>query len=80
MYVLESLQGHPFALRKKCLHSELFWSAFSPVWTEYGEIRSISAYFVRMRKNTDENHSEYGHFSRGVGSHFFMPYLKTSRD
>ena len=24
------------ALRKKCLYSEYFWSAFSRIWTEYG--------------------------------------------
>ena len=30
------------ALRKKYPYSELFWSAFSHIWTEYGEIRSIS--------------------------------------
>ena len=28
-------------LRKKCPYSELFRSAFSRIWTEYGEIRSI---------------------------------------
>ena len=30
-----------------------FWSAFSRIWTEYGELRSISLYSVRMRENTD---------------------------
>ena len=35
-------------LCKKCPYSELFWSAFSCVWTEYGEKRSISPYSVRM--------------------------------
>ena len=29
------------ALRKKCQFSELCWSAFSRIWTEYGEIRSV---------------------------------------
>ena len=29
------------ALREKCLYSELFWSVFSRIRTEYGEIRSI---------------------------------------
>ena len=28
------------------------------------EIRSISPYPVRMRENTDQNNSKYGHFSR----------------
>ena len=53
-------------LRKKCPYSELFWSAFSCIRTEYGEIRSISPYSVRMRENVDQNNSEYGHFSRSV--------------
>ena len=25
------------ALPKKCLYSELFWSTYSRIWTEYGE-------------------------------------------
>ena len=41
------------SLRKKCLYLEFFWSVFSRIWTEYGEIRSISPYAVRMRENTD---------------------------
>ena len=31
-----------------------FWSLFSHIRTEYGEIRSISPYSVRMRENTDQ--------------------------
>ena len=31
-----------------------FWSVFSRIWTEYGEIRSISSYSVQMRENTDQ--------------------------
>ena len=31
-----------------------FWSAFSRIWTKYGEIIRISPYSVRMRKNTDQ--------------------------
>ena len=51
-------------LRKKCRYTELFWSAFSRIWTEYGEILRISPYSVRMRENADQNNSEYGHFLR----------------
>ena len=40
-------------LRKKCPYSELFWSAFSRIRTEYGES-------VRIRENTDQNNSKYG--------------------
>ena len=31
-----------------------FWSVFPRIRTEYGEIRSISPYSVRMRENTDK--------------------------
>ena len=30
-------------LRKKCSYLELFWSVFSRIWTEYGEIQSIQS-------------------------------------
>ena len=52
-----------FTLREKCPYSEFFWSAFSRIWTEYGEIRSITSYSVQMRENTDPENSEYEHFS-----------------
>ena len=42
------------SLREKCLYSEFFWSVFSRIRTEYGEIL------------TDQKISEYGHFSRSV--------------
>ena len=57
-YLIES----QVSLRKNCLHSELFWSAFSRIWTEYEEILHISPYSVQMRENADQNKSEYGHF------------------
>ena len=50
------------SLRKKYPYSELFWSAFSRIRTQYGETRSISPYSVRMRENTDQNNSEYGYY------------------
>ena len=49
---------------KKCLNSELFWSVFSRIRTEYWDIQSISLYSVRMRENANQRNSEYGHFSR----------------
>ena len=51
-------------LREKCRYSEFFWSAFSCILTEYGEMRTISKYSVQMRKNVDQKNSEYWHFSR----------------
>ena len=53
-------------LRKRCLYLELFWSAFSHIWTEYEDIRSISPYSVRMRENADQYNSKYRHFLRSV--------------
>ena len=49
-----------------CPYSELFWSAFSRIRTEYEEIRSICLYSVRMRENADKNNSKYGHVLRCV--------------
>ena len=54
------------SLRKNCLYSELFWSAFPRIRTEYGEIRSICPYSVQMRENADQNNYEYVHFSSSV--------------
>ena len=47
------------SLSEKCLYSEFFWSVFSLIQTEYGDI-------VRIRENKDQKNSEYGHFSRSV--------------
>ena len=47
-----------------CPFLKLFWSVFSHIRTEYGEIWSTSSYSVRMLENTDQNNSKYGHFSR----------------
>ena len=52
------------ALRKKCLYLMLFWSILSLIWTKCGKILRISPYSVRMRENTDQNYSKYGHFLR----------------
>ena len=40
-----------WSLREKCPYSKLFWSAFSHIRTEYGEILRISPYSVRMQEN-----------------------------
>ena len=36
-----------------------FWSVFFHIWTEYGKIRSISPYSVRMRENMDQKKTTY---------------------
>ena len=60
------------SLHEKCLYSELFWSAFFLIWTEYGEILRISPYSVRMRENADQNNSEYGRFLRSESSKIIL--------
>ena len=55
-----------YSLREKCPYSEFFWFVFACIWTEYGEIWSISPYSVRMRENTDQKNSEYERFLRIV--------------
>ena len=52
------------SLREKRLYSVFFWSVFSRTRTKYKELMHISPYSIRMRKNTDQKNSEYGHFSR----------------
>ena len=52
-----------YILRKKCPWSELFWSLFSRIRTEYEEILCISPYSIRIGDDTDRNNSEYGHYS-----------------
>ena len=51
------------SLGKKCPYSELFWSVFSCIWTEYLRLR-ISPYSVQMQENTDQNNSAYGQILR----------------
>ena len=41
-------------MREKCLVRGFIWSVFSRIPTEYGEMRSISLYSVRMRENMDQ--------------------------
>ena len=38
-----------------------FWSVFSCIWTEYGEI--LSPFTVQMRGNADQKNSKYRYFS-----------------
>ena len=54
------------SMREKYPYLELFCSVFSRIRTEYGEIRSISQYSVRMQENMDQNNSEYGHLVRSA--------------
>ena len=61
-----------YTVRKKCPYSEFFWSTFSRIRTEYGEIQCTSPYSVRLWENTDQKDSEYGLFSRSVKTRTFV--------
>ena len=45
-------------LREERPYSEFFWSVFSRIRIEHGEIRSTSLYSVQMQGNTDQKNSE----------------------
>ena len=62
---LDAFDG-PYHCVKKCPYSELFWSIFFPIRTEYGKLLRIFPYSVQMRENIDQDSSEYGHFLRSV--------------
>ena len=57
-----TVRSKSHTLRKKRLFLELLCFIFSHIRTEYGEIWSISPYYVKMRENADQNDSEYGQF------------------
>ena len=62
-------------MRKKFPYLKIFWSVFSRIRIEYGEIRMS----VRMREDTDQNNSKYGHFSRSaLQPEWFFSNTKTS--
>ena len=39
-----------FPQREKCPNPEFFWSIFSHIWTEYGDLLAKSQYSARMRE------------------------------
>ena len=50
-------------LREKCPYVEFFWSIFSCILPEYGQILCITPYSVRIREKTGQKNSKYVHFS-----------------
>ena len=66
MHCKMSPNTQSLTLREKYPYSELFWSEFSRIRTEYGEIQSISPCSVQMWESMDKNNSKYGHFLRRV--------------
>ena len=43
-----------------------FWSVFSRTQAEYGDLLRKSPYSTRVRENTDQKNSVFGHLSRSV--------------
>ena len=62
------------SLREKCPYSQISWSVFYRIRTEYGEIRCISLYPVRTSENTNQKNFEYGHFSPNAFDDFIYKY------
>ena len=59
-------------LRKTCPLWELFCSAFSHIRTEYGKIRSIHPYSVRIWENADQTNSKY---YKAVWKYIYLRYI-----
>ena len=59
-------QYNKVTLRKKCPYSELFWSVFSRIPTEYGNLLHEPPNSAQMLENTDQKYSQYGHFSHSL--------------
>ena len=57
----ESICQYCHTLHGKCPFQRFFWSVFSRIRIEYGEILRIFP-SVQMRENTDQKNSEYRHF------------------
>ena len=57
---------------ERCPYSEFFCSVFSRIRTKCGKILCITPYSVRMRENTDQKNSEYGHFLRSGNAHLLI--------
>ena len=70
IYLVGFQEGKLVVLREKCKYLEFFWSVFSRIWAEYGEILRISPYGVRMRGNTDQ---------KTPNTDFFHAVLDTSK-
>ena len=49
---------------KNALYSTFFWSVFSHIQTDYGDLICKSSYSVQMWEKSDQKNSDYGQFSR----------------
>ena len=53
--LLSALYHKKEKLRENCSYSEFFWSVFSHIWTEYGDIRSIKSECGKMQTRKSPN-------------------------
>ena len=53
-------------LHEKCLYSDFFWSAFSRIRTEHGDLLCKFPYLDRFRESTDQKNSEFEHLLQSV--------------
>ena len=58
VFSVDSLETR-FSLHEKCPYSELFWTVFSWILTEYGEILCTSPYSVQMWENTGQSQNSH---------------------
>ena len=78
------LKYFPFAKLIHCVKSvqirSYFWSVFSCIWTEYGDLQSNLRIQSKYRKIRTRNNSVLGHFSRSdpLFSLLFDVYLKNN--
>ena len=65
---------NPFPLREKCPNTGVFWSVFSHIWTEHGDLLRKLPYSVRMRGNADRKKTPFLDTSRSVCLKFCLGY------
>ena len=66
---MKFLKGFGHSSECHCVKSVRIRSYSGPYFPAFGlnkETHSVSPYSIRMLENTDQNNSEYGHFSRSV--------------
>ena len=80
MKTLAELDFDPFHLLMHCLKSaqirSYFWSVFSCIRTEYGEILRILPTQSEYRKKRTRNKSVFGHFSRNPNTKKLLYHVK----
>ena len=53
-------------MREKYTYLVFFWSTFSRIWSEYGDLFCKSPFSVQMLENADQRNFEYGHYAVNI--------------